>query len=299
MRNEDNSDYLRFTGPQRLDKAMHTLEGIVNGISIDGRVSANELGALTRWMGEHAEFSNRHPFNEVLARLHEILADGVIDEEECADLLWLCNRFSTENQFYEQVAADMQRLQGILSGIVADGIITESELRGLRTWMEAHGHLRTCWPYDELDAVITTVLADGKIDAMEQAALLRFFGEFSARNDHRTLELMDGFDAKLIQGVCASCPEIEFPARTFCFTGASRRSSRRALAQQIESLGGIFSPRVTQQVNYLIVGADGNPCWAFACYGRKVEQAVKLRKQGIPLLIVHEHDYWDAVQELT
>ena len=56
-----------------------------------------------------------------------------------------------------------------------------------------------------------------------------------------------------------------------------------------------FQKNPTKQTDFLIIGADGNPCWAYACYGRKVEKAVHLRKQGSRLLIVHENDFWDAV----
>ncbi len=44
----------------------------------------------------------------------------------------------------------------------------------------------------------------------------------------------------------------------------------------------------------VIIGANGNPTWAYACYGRKIEAAIRLRRIGHPLLIVHEIDFWDA-----
>ena len=69
MLNEDNAEYYKYTGPQRFDKAIHTLEGIVRGVSIDGKVSDSELGALTGWIGAHQEFADCHPFNEVIPRL--------------------------------------------------------------------------------------------------------------------------------------------------------------------------------------------------------------------------------------
>ena len=50
-----------------------------------------------------------------------------------------------------------------------------------------------------------------------------------------------------------------------------------------------------KRVDYLVIGADGNPCWAFACYGRKVEKAVELRKSGVRIMIIHESDFHDAV----
>lgn len=31
--------------------------------------------------------------------------------------------------------------------------------------------------------------------------------------------------------------------------------------------------------------------WAFSCYGRKVEKAVQLRKDGSQVIIVHENDF--------
>lgn len=56
---------------------------------------------------------------------------------------------------------------------------------------------------------------------------------------------------------------------------------------------------MNKPVNYLIVGAEGNPCWKFSCYGRKVEKAVELRKEGSRLLIIHELDFHDAVADLS
>ena len=48
-------------------------------------------------------------------------------------------------------------------------------------------------------------------------------------------------------------------------------------------------------MDYLVIGAEGNPCWSYACYGRKVERAVELRKEGLRIMIVHERDFHDAL----
>ncbi len=66
----------------------------------------------------------------------------------------------------------------------------------------------------------------------------------------------------------------------------------------VDKLGGEVTTSVTKQVRYLIIGTDGNPCWAYACYGRKVEKAVELRKQGIRILIIPENDFHDAVADV-
>jgi hypothetical protein len=35
--------------------------------------------------------------------------------------------------------------------------------------------------------------------------------------------------------------------------------------------------------------------WAFACYGRKVERAYMMRREGHRVQIVSERDFWDAI----
>ena len=66
----------------------------------------------------------------------------------------------------------------------------------------------------------------------------------------------------------------------------------------IERNGGRFHKSVVRELDYLVIGADGNPCWAFACYGRKVEAAIEYRKQGCKIVMVHEDDFWEAVERL-
>lgn len=295
MLNEDNAEYLKYTGRQRLDRAMHSLEGIVRGITSDNKVNDAELETLANWVLEHDEYANRHPFNEVIPRILEIVQDRIIDEEEKADIIWLCDKFTTDNIYYDAITADMQRLQGILGGIAADGQITKEELLQLQTWMAEHENLRTLWPYDELEAVIVSTLQDGNISEQEHQALLSFFGEFTDLGTHKAVALPESNTS--LSGVCAVCPEVVIEGRNFCFTGKSERFTRKQLAEIIVNRGGVFSKAITKDTHYLTVGADGNQCWAYACYGRKVEQAMRYRKEGCSIILVHEYDLWDVLED--
>lgn len=73
---------------------------------------------------------------------------------------------------------------------------------------------------------------------------------------------------------------------------------RREIAERIKSLGGIVKNNISKKTNYLIVCTAGNPCWAYSCYGRKVDEAIKLRKNGVPITIVSETDLWDIIEDL-
>ena len=292
----DHRPYLKFTNRSRLDKSVNSLLGIIEGISIDGVINSSELSLLRLWISEHNELKNKHPFNELVPVIEEAVADGVLTQDEREDIVWLCEKLRS-TEFFDQTTADLQRLHAILGGIVADGQISEEELRGLSGWLDDHEHLRTCWPYDEVGSLITAVLADKKIDEKEHKMLKEFFSEFLAVLDNRTIVSPSIADGTTLVGLCAVCPDIKFEESKFCFTGASARYTRNQLAQIVSDFGGEFVGSMTAKVKYLVIGADGNPCWAYACYGRKVEKAVELRKSGNRVLIVHENDFHDAVAD--
>lgn len=292
----DHLQYAKFTTRARLDKSVNSLVGLIEGISIDGSINTSELGFLKLWLADHTELQNRHPFNELVPVVQAAVADGVLTQDEREDVIWLCERLRS-TEYYDKTTADLQRLHAMVGGIVADGHISEEELRGLSSWLQGHEHLRTCWPYDEIDSLITAVLADKKIDEQEHKMLKDFFSEFIAVLDDRTLTSPLISDGATLVGLCAVCPEVEFVGSKFCFTGASSRYTRTKLAETVSRLGGEVVPSMSAKVRYLVIGADGNPCWAYACYGRKVEKAVELRKAGVRLLIVHENDFHDAVAD--
>ena len=292
----DHRPYLKFTNRSRLDKSVNSLLGIIEGISIDGVINSSELSLLRLWLSDHNELKGKHPFSEFIPVVEAAVADGVLTQDEKDDIVWLCEKLRS-TEFFDQTTADLQRLHAILGGIVADGQITETELSGLSDWLDDHEHLRTCWPYDEIGSLITAVLADKRIDENEHTMLKEFFSEFLAILDNQTIVSPSvSIETKLV-GLCAVCPEIHFENSTFCFTGASTRFTRNQLAQIVSSLGGEFVNSMTAKVKYLVIGAEGNPCWAYACYGRKVEKAVELRKSGNRVLIVHENDLHDAIAD--
>lgn len=292
----DHLGYAKFTSRARLEKSVNSLLGLIEGIAIDSSINQSEISFLNLWLAEHADVRNRHPYSELVPVVQAAVADGVLTRDEHDDIVWLCERLRSA-EYFDKTTADLQRLHGILGGIVSDGQVTEEELCGLSTWLQDHEHLKTCWPYDEIDSLIVGVMKDRKIDSKEHALLKAFFSEFTALMDDRTITSPVISEGANILGLCAVCPEIDFSASSFCFTGASSRYTRIELAAMIERLGGTFAPNVTKNVKYLIIGADGNPCWAYACYGRKVEKAVELRKSGVRIQLVHENDFHDAVAD--
>lgn len=297
----DDKEFKRYTYKSELDKALHTLEGIIKGVAIDKTINIMEIEELQNWCSLHNKHLNKHPFDELVPLIQNAIRDNVLSEEEVQDILWLRNNLKTESEYYDIITSDLQRLHGILHGIMADGTINDIEIHELNEWLEENSHLSSTYPYAELCSLLTFILADGKIDERERATLKVFISEFvdlpNSYNINR--EDIDRLKRVIsITGICSMCPEIKFDG-TFCFTGKSSRATRDEIVDRIFSLGGIYNDTIVKDTKYLIVGNDGNPCWAFSCYGRKVEKAMQMRRQGKPIVIIHENDFWDAVQDLV
>lgn len=284
----------RLMGKVEFEKIFNTLIGLIEGIVIDARINDVELGFLQTWLDEQRARAQKHPFNEIVPLLDQAIADGVLSSGGKEDILWLCKRL-TASEYLSLAAADMQRLRSLVAAIGSDGQVSVEELCGLADWLLEHEHLKTCWPYDEIESLVTGVLEDGKIDPLEHAMLMEFFGEFVAVLDSKAMVSAQVKQGMTIVGLCAVCPEVRFPDSVFCLTGSSRKYSRQDFAAVIADRGGTAVNAVSKRVHYLVIGADGNPCWAYACYGRKVERAVELRKEGHTIVIVHEKDFHDAV----
>ena len=146
--------------------------------------------------------------------------------------------------------------------------------------------------------MIHTVLEDKVITGDERNSLLAFMSNLIEFKDSYNLVETDFAELRKkysISGICAYCPDVEIEGKLFCFTGESYRSTRAEIKAEIERLGGRFRTSVSKNTDFLVVGNAGNPCWAYSCYGRKIEEAMALRKEGAKILIINETDFWDAV----
>lgn len=286
-----------FTGKSETDKAFRTLEGILKGIALDKIVNVREIHELKNWCGSHVEFIDRHPFNEVIPMIMGFIEDNELDEEEYEDLIWMTESITGNSIYYNAITGDIQVLHGILHGIMADNIITDIEANNLRSWLNANVQLKGTFPYDELFSLLEYILADGKITSDEAKMLKAFISEFIPKeNTSIDLDNLEALKNEMhISGICVQNPCVKFDNKLFCFTGASEKGKRSDIEKIVIEHGAIFSNNVIKNLDYLVVGNAGNPCWAFSCYGRKVEQAIAMRREGLKVQLINENDFWKAI----
>jgi len=280
------------------DKAISSLKGILLGINFDSEVNENEITELECWARLHKELVLRNPFKEFMTIIENTLSNNIPRIEAIEDLYWLCQKYEGENYYYSGITTDLQTLQGLCHGILADGIINDKEIFALNNWLEENTHLSTYYPYDEIRSLIRSIVADGKITEDEKLILKAYFSQFvNLRNSKIKRQLQLETSDINIFGLCANDPSIIFKDRTFCITGVLKRESRGTLRSKIIQLGGIPVDNLSKKTDYLIVGDNGNPAWAFSCYGRKVEKAINMRKDGHNIVLVHEFDFGDIVDD--
>lgn len=232
MKDPDNLSYLRFTGASQRDKAVHTLEGILGGMWIDGHFNSDEVKELREWCSDNQRLIKRPPFDEIIPKLLSALHDNRIDPEEYDDIKWVVRNSKIEDEYFDAVTSDIQHLHGFLHGITADRKIDKAELEGLHGWVLSKEYLKGLYPYDEIESLIVGTLLDGKIDQEEHTALLTYFNDFISyslsRRVSRAIEVARGESASIISraGICAVDPEIVIRERIFVFTGVSEKAIR-------------------------------------------------------------------------
>lgn len=302
MLDYDKHEYRKFTGKSERDKHLNVLKGILTGIVCDTNVNSKEINELKNWCSLLADYADIKPFNELLPLISDALSDNILTLDEVNDILWVIGNFisKSKNTYYDPVTRGIQQLEGIMHGVLADNIINDAEIEKIRLWINSHDFLTGYYPYDEVSSLLSSILSDGIITEDERNILKVYFSEFIDTNSSIEIDFDEITNLKndyTVDGICSICPEIDFENKTFCFTGASTKATRKDFENLIPSLGGTFSKNVTKKTDYLIIGCNGNTCWAYSCYGRKVEQAINLRKSGSKIIIIHENDFWDAVED--
>jgi NAD-dependent DNA ligase len=240
MNDINNLSYRKFTGRSEADKAINSLKGILLGINFDSIINDLEIQELDNWCSKHQDLINRNPFKEFMILIKASIKNISLRQNTLDDLYWLCQKYEHDSIYYNAVTCDLQTLEGICHGIIADGVINDSEIHELQTWLNANEHLISFYPYDELSSLISSVLEDGKIDDNERTLLLAYFNEFtSVVSDKIKDKIKDEISSVQISAICTLNPQVEFTGKKFCFTGEPKKAQQKDLEQIVENLGGM------------------------------------------------------------
>lgn len=178
------------------------------------------------------------------------------------------------------VTKSLRELQGFLMGIVSDGILTETEIFALKKWLDDNHELKGQYPFDRVYCIIEDALDDS---ILEQSELNEMFNLFN--------ECIDP-----VKKCSSTIKTITIKDKTFCLTGDFSNATRKEIENLIISLGGICKSSVSGKTNYVLVGSLGSPDWVCGNYGTKIKKALELQKNGNPIQILNEKDFFKVIK---
>lgn len=179
----------------------------------------------------------------------------------------------------------INELIGLAHGIIADGAVNQAEVEYLFKWIATNAALTDNPVINLLYTRVNNILDDGSLDPEEATDLLETLTRFSA-GDFEVGEALKATSLPL----CDPAPELKFYRSSFCFTGTFAFGSRKECENAVLERGGTPGS-LTQKTSYLIIGAYATDSWSHSVYGRKIEKAVGMRTNGIPISIVSEN-HW-------
>lgn len=184
----------------------------------------------------------------------------------------------------------IDELIGICRGVIADGVIDESEAIFLGQWIENHRELADKWPANVVYARVTEMLRDGILSPRERQELLE------------TLRDLTGEGSPLQQPNQSTTlpldrpePEISFDDTIFCLTGKFVFGTLLDCEETIVEMGASVVSGPTQETDYLVIGEFCSPDWVHTTFGRSIERAIELRDQGHAIKLVSERHWVDAL----
>lgn len=199
------------------------------------------------------------------------------------------------NFFTRQSAAfrnDLTRstgaLIGIAQGLLCDGQLNDSEIRFLNEWLDQNESIASSWPGDVIHARIKESLSDGVINEVEREHLVDTLRQLVGGRLDELAETNHVSELALDRAA-----QVQIQNSTFCLTGDFVFAPRSHCEAAIVARGGEVSKSITKKVTYVVVGGLGSSEWKHGSFGTKIEKAIEYKRQGLPLLIVHE-DQWAA-----
>ena len=184
----------------------------------------------------------------------------------------------------------IDELIGICRGIIADGVIAESEAIFLGQWIENHREISDKWPVNVVYARVTEMLRDGVLTESERKDLLETLRDLTGEasplqepNQSTTLPIN------------RPEPDVDFDGSVFCLTGKFVYGSVLDCEETITEIGGSVVTAPTQETDYLVIGEFCSRDWVHTTFGRSIERAIELRDQGRDIKIISERHWVDAL----
>ncbi|MGL5345429.1 MAG: BRCT domain-containing protein [Plesiomonas sp.] len=284
-----------FNYSRNRNKAIANLINIIEGMVCDGKIISTEMIFLDTWLMESDILSENYFVNCIRAKIADILADGVVEKNELTELKVLLHEMQrglmdVPNIDLYSIDSDKHLLEGLCKGIASDYHLNDDEIKYLNWFLSTNAALKSNYPGKNLYILVKSILSDGVITDEERSLLLQEITAFTGSN------ISEG----VVDGYSTTSPvdfidEFNAENSKVCLTGKFLYGSRKQCESELIKCGCQIVDNITQDLDYLIIGAFSSRDWKFQSFGRKIEQAIDYRdNKGIDLKIISE-EHWQSL----
>ncbi|QCJ70475.1 NAD-dependent DNA ligase [Providencia heimbachae] len=269
-----------FNYKRNRDKLFANLISIIDGVLSDSELSDSEILYITTWLSDSEQIANNAFVMLLQERISRSLDDGVITPKEREELKQTLldvqqSIMDMPNIDLYSKESDINLLNGLCKGIVADRHLGVEEVNYLDWWLTQNGMLKNNYPGKHLYELVKAIKEDGIIDQSESELLYKALVDFSGTD----------LDSGVVDGLsyhlpCDDIEVLDISGATICLTGNFVIGKRSLVSKMIEDAGGKVIDRITQSADYLVIGALSSRDWRYSSHGRKIEKAIDDRDSG-------------------
>ncbi len=188
-----------------------------------------------------------------------------------------------------RIEKGLAEMVGVAQGVIADGVISADEASRIARWTREHPDVASRWPANLLSRRLEQIYRDGQVDARERRHLAAMLEQLAQSPGGR------GFELATDLPIDDPEPDVVFEGKTFVFAGELAYGPRRACEREVEDQGGECERAVTRRTDYLVIGALSAADWSQQGFGALVDEVVQYRARGVPIAIVSEERWADAL----
>lgn len=168
--------------PETRDEALHSLEGLLKGIWMDGEVNEQETVLMFQWMAAHQHLVDEPPFDQLLPALDHLLEDQVFHSDELEKFMWMIEGYKMTSSRSYIPERENKKLTGLLRAVVVDGEVSLSELHGIHDWFTVQKSRDAVTPdLREVSDLLDGIMQQEEISEEALTDLLQVFRDLLAK----------------------------------------------------------------------------------------------------------------------
>lgn len=156
-----------------LSRAINELDGIVQGISYDNKITNMEIVAFENWTNKYSACIGESQLVDMMHIIRKFIAEKKVTAEDIGKLDSIIHRFQLKRTKENDPTKAMQTLRGIIQGLTSEDAITEEEILALEKWVKHNKSLSGNYTFTKIEDKLNSILEDGKITQKEKDELYK------------------------------------------------------------------------------------------------------------------------------